>query len=364
MLNKKEKIVYLLGAGAMIDFGGPTTNELTEECKDIVKDSVLKDILPLLDETYNNSYNFETIIAVIESALDYAIASQTKGNITINNTSIIRVIFKSKLEKFDSELIWKVYVQLIETVMSNIAKYDVSNNSDKRELLHRYIEGNLQLNKLKIYTLNYDRLIPNVVGRVYDGTYKHTNNNYRLFDYNLKSFLSNKFTYFNLHGSIYLKQDLVKGYYYSVVQSSCHRCLINALHQEGGSPNEKKFFTPIITGYSKSQRIMSEPFNFGFAAFSGDCDTCDKLIIVGYSFSDPHINSVLRNYVIEKNKNIEIVDLNDDYNKVTEKIENEFRLLSEFKPTNYGATTRDGKITVYTKGFMKYMEENVREWQV
>ena len=50
-IPKKEKIVYLLGAGAMIDFGGPTTNELTEECKGIVKDSVLKDIFSNEKET-------------------------------------------------------------------------------------------------------------------------------------------------------------------------------------------------------------------------------------------------------------------------------------------------------------------------
>lgn len=359
MLNKKKKIVYLLGAGAMIDFGGPTTSYLTDECKKIVENSVLEKIIDLLDKTYDKKYNFETIIAAVEYLLDYAIATQTQGYITVNNTNIVRVLFKSVTKKIDSEKIWDVYKDLINMVIVEIAKYESEINPSNK-LLSDYLSRCQDSYKLKIYTLNYDRLIPNVMENVNDGTVKVEINKYRLFNYKLKSFISDNFTHFNLHGSIYLKQEMPRGFYYSVVQSSCPKYLKDALVQEGGSPNDKKIFSPIITGYSKSQRIMSEPFNFGFAAFSGDCDDCDHMVIVGYSFSDPHINSIIKSFIVEKNKKITIVD----YSKENNYSEIENKLASIFisnplvlEKTDYGARSKDDRINIYIKGFKKYLED-------
>lgn len=283
MLNKKEKIVYLLGAGAMIDFGGPATSYLTEECKKKVKDSILKEIIDLLDKTYNKNYNFETIIAAVEYVLDCKIAYEREGVITPQNTSILRALTKLNIDNNVSALdVWNVYNILINYVIGEIKKYDLNGNHSDRTVLKKHFYNIIDKQSVKIYSMNYDKVIYEIFKNrnIDDGTDIVYGRSFRKFNNNIKDFVKSDFTYFNLHGSIYL--DTSRGY---ITQENypCEYKNIWANFIEGGSPNDKKIFSP---------------------------------------------------------------------------------MLSEFKPTNYGATTKDGKITVYTKGFIKYMEENVREWQM
>ena len=49
MSNKK--IVYLLGAGAMLDFDGPQTSTLTNAYKSIVQKSEYNGIIDILNQT-------------------------------------------------------------------------------------------------------------------------------------------------------------------------------------------------------------------------------------------------------------------------------------------------------------------------
>ncbi len=62
---------------------------------------------------------------------------------------------------------------------------------------------------------------------------------------------------------------------------------------DGGNPNGELFFRRIIVGYSKTQRAFSQPFSFGFNAFAYDCNTCSHFFSFGYSYNDPHINTLI-----------------------------------------------------------------------
>lgn len=361
-----KRSVYLFGAGAMIEFGGPKTDELTEECIRIIKDCNWEWLIRSLNRKYGKKeYNFETIIAAIEYLLDWSIAYSREGHISVDNTNIISTLFKTRHFKTkhsipDPKDIWDIYKELINSIISRISKYDSKDKCNSNQnVLREYFGNKIREARIKVYSLNYDRLLPQIVRRkCCDGTIEEANMDYSFFGYNLSKFIKSRWSYFNLHGSIYLKQ--YSNYLYQVAQYNYPQHLEYAHSLNGGSPNENKLFSPIITGYSKSQRILSEPFNFGIGAFMVDCNKCNELYIVGYSFSDPHINSIIQNYINFDKVDVCIIDKG----KVVKRIENDLSYrLHKVKPVRKIETINDINntdnryIKLYNKGFLSFMSE-------
>ncbi len=368
------KIVYLLGAGAMIDFNGPKTAELTEDCRNLLyglNNTHFSEIIDQLDLLYGDeNYNFETIIASIEQLLNYSIATDHVYYKSIENTSVNRVIFRSEFPTLTSSSLWSCYRSLVNMIIDRVNKYDrpapldsidFNKSNNPQAILRGYFSKMMTNNSLKIYSLNYDHLIPKLLSDkcIYDGTIAMNQADSK-FEYDVLKFLNHSLTYFNLHGSIYLKQQ--PNHLYSVIQSQVPNRLDYAIPQKGGSPNELIIFSPIITGYSKSQRMMGDAFNFGFSSFFDDINTCSELIIVGYSFSDPHINSVIRTAFNLDTKKLTIVDYRDHHiiYDIENKLNEDLELDDSFK--NEGGFFRrhfhksvSGNIIVYSNGFREYM---------
>lgn len=375
-MDNRKKIVYLLGAGAMIDFGGPKTSKLTSLIKDELIKCGYSEVLVALDELYDNDYNFETVIAAIEELLNYSIAVETRGHISINNTNVIRALYECKYKGFKSTNLWNCFSRLINIIINEISKYDFIDASaldehsvhydGKFALLNQYLFKKNAQNDLKIYSLNYDRLIPNLLisRHIYDATtekdFGNSNSIGSNFEYDFMKFINNNLTYFNLHGSIYLTQD--KNQHYRVVQSTFSSNLKHALYQKGGSPNEHILFSPIITGYNKSQRILCEPFNFGFSTFLADINTCHELVIIGYSFSDPHINSVISTYLRKNISSCTIVDFkkNGDISDITHKLDFELNYIDNFYlESDELYRSSNGFIRIYTGGYSNFLKVNL-----
>lgn len=350
-----KKNVFLFGAGAMIDFGGPKTDELTDKFIDVLKESDWKWLVSSLDKSYGeNKYNFETILASIESLLDWSIASNSQGYVSVNNTSINSFLFKPNHHIPSTEIIWNNYKKLINFIIDRISVYDNFNPKDNsHNILCEYFEKKIKNARIKVFSLNYDRLLPQIIRRkCADGT-ETTNRDYAFFNYDIKGIFQSKWAYINLHGSIYLRQ--VPDNFYKVAQFKEPQHLENAHFCNGGSPNENKLFTPIIAGYSKSQRMLSEPFSFYIGALMADCNLCDELYIVGYSFSDPHINSILKNYIHLNKTKVIIIDKKEDIDDIVNIILYKFNIICTFESTEYGYRNKEGNILIYNKGFLKYM---------
>ena len=357
----EKRVVYLLGAGAMIDFGGPKTCELTNMCIDVLNNNQGEGILSSLDKTYGiGKYNFETIIAAVEHLLDWYNAKEADGYITTEDTNIIRLLFVPHFN-FTSDKLVGIYFDLINTIIKRVSCYDTYGPwNNNHNILEKYFQSRSVEGQNKIYSLNYDRLIPRVSQIDFaDGTgekYGHT-----FFDYNLKYVLYSKCSYINLHGSIYLK--MIPDFYYKIEQAFSPQYLGSAIKIKGGSPNEKLIFSPIIAGYSKSQRMLSDPFNFGLGAFMADCNLCDELVIVGYSFSDPHINSIINNYVLSRNVDITIVD-KKDASIIEKELMFKFHVVTPFRNDSGTSFNKDEKIKIYSNGFLEYMNSRLEEQQL
>jgi hypothetical protein len=361
-MNKQKhtaKQVVLLGAGAMIPFGGPSTLGLTERIR---ANSTCDTIFRIIQKDYKDSCSFETLFSAVELLLEWSFSNESNGYISSLDTSIYKSVFqKADAFKYKSrDELWETYQIVANEIMEAIKDYDffpITTGSHKGidlDYLGDFIIDCSKKSSCKIYTLNYDRLIPRIVGkRVY--VYEGIDN--QKYSYDIKKFVNHPLTHFNLHGSIYLHYDSSN----SLVLNDSPIGIGNSHLISGGNPNEHKIFLPIIAGYHKTQRILSEPFNWGAGVFMYDCNTCDELLIIGYSFGDPHINSFLECFIHTSSTNIVIVDYSQDLSlprRTINRINRVFSQNTEFEQKDDGVySNEDNKIIVYMKGFENYIKD-------
>lgn len=294
-----KKTTVLLGAGAMIPFGGPTTQELTRL---LLSNSICKKEFAPIFSRSKKTGNFEFLLSSLEYLLDWKLANEGHESYSTNPYLLLEPKY---VYQFDSiKELWEIYCEAINDILERVKEYDNYSHpfSDKLDTLSEFLIGKKQTNYLKIYSLNYDRLIPRIAKK--KGIVFYEGFNDMQYEYDLNKFNTDPYTFFNLHGSIYT--SYVSGGIVKVLDDPIK--LEHRYNIQGGNPGENKVFLPIIAGYSKSQRIMSEPFNLGIAAFMNDCNTCNRLVIVGYSFGDPYINSILNKFIRIDSTEIIIVD--------------------------------------------------------
>lgn len=323
-----KQIVILLGAGFAILWNGP----LSKNIRDIfIEDKKYKGpsgetlgeyIFKILKDFYYSNYanydkiyaNFETFLAVLEAILNYTINSTNTGGINESNTSFIPSIFdlKKQIETLlkgkneDERRIYcsEIFRHYVNLLVKEIDKYNSKaleeefkkKNSNLIKFTRFFLDRNYSV---KFYTTNYDNIVPQIISpffRMYEGLIS-SKDVIRRFNYDLNAFQNSRLSHFNLHGSIFLTHQWFDRGYETRYNKFSHKLPSIALPIKAGNPSERLLFSPIITGYNKTQRIVNKPFNLGFSAFSNDCNNCAALLTVGYSFSDPHINSILHSFV-------------------------------------------------------------------
>lgn len=353
-----KKTTVLLGAGAMIPFGGPSTKVITES---LLGHKSCEYIYKVVQHGYEEECNFESLLSALELLLEWNRSNDSTRYLTYRDTNIYRNVFQLGIpfRYHTTNEIWKIYKQVVNNIIELIKDYDYypqftgSWHGKDPSILALFISKFQENSDLKIYTLNYDRLIPNLIGNhldIYEGIEGES------FGYNLKKFSNHHLTYFNLHGSIYIDYNPYTG----IKLLGRPVELENAIKLAGGNPNEQKIFLPIIAGYYKSQRMMSQPFNFGLGAFMCDCDECETIIIVGYSFSDPHINSILSSFIKKSITQIIIVDFSSDMLLsifMKNSINRVFKTNCDFEKVDEGVYhNTNNSITIFLKGFVDYIE--------
>ena len=347
------KTILLLGAGAMIPFGGPSTKELTEL---ITHDIFTYSALQILKNRYGNGVNFETLLSNLETLLEWKLSDEYYKDVITSSVFLNPI---SNLEMTSARKLQEIHYNAINKIIERVSTYSELKRLDENDCkiirdLSDYLLGVADNSNTKVYSLNYDRLIPKLLKdkiSLYDGT----NNSY--FEYDIEKYVNHNFTYFNLHGSIYM--EYIHGGRVHLSETPVdytHRYSI-----PGGNYGEIKAFIPIIAGYSKTQRILSEPFNFGIGVFMYDCNTCDKLFIIGYSFADLYINNVIKNLVTIKKVEIVIIDYREDYSFPSNIPYNDAGIRpQDFKVFRSGIFFNSKQnVHLYVRGFQNYIIESI-----
>ncbi|WP_391203177.1 SIR2 family protein [Psychrobacillus sp. L4] len=312
----ENRITCLLGAGAAIEIGGPSSIGLTKEI--LSESEHLKELSLALDEYYGgNKYNFEDLLHLIETFLSYQYSNAIDKKYKPILGAFIRINFLTDYRKLiDDKRI--VYQKIWEA----ISKYDsdIFTNLEKSWYLDFWRKMNE--NKLDIITLNYDNTIHNALaGSITDGFLKEDDTYARL---NLDELYRKDLSkIINLHGSInfghyngtnsetankhvfeddfhelykYLKPNMARDNFFNSTRSS-------NMTQYG----EVAEITPIITGLKKADKLLVSPYNAYHNYFYESIRNNSSLLIVGYSFGDLHINNMIEKITALHGDNRKIV---------------------------------------------------------
>lgn len=305
----KGKVTLLLGAGFAQYLDGLSTKNINDIFRDDQEIMVCQTTLYAYIERecrkYNYVINFESFFALLENHLFYIHGKECKEE-SPQNADILSLLFTKDIFDDIEQLTtacgcYSVYRHYMNLLISNIKRYNnlQGDRQHKMEQFSNFIsELKNKYRYVKIYTTNYDTIVPMFFKKkielgLKDGYYH----------YNLNSFRKRRFTFFSLHGNIGVSREFAN----NIKQNNFLSFLpYNAISSEAGDIGRINLFTPIISGYNKLSHVNGKPFNFGFQALANDCSDSEIIYTMGFSFKDTHISSILATFSDKETKIISI----------------------------------------------------------
>jgi len=285
MKFKQDEIIFLFGAGISADAGVPVSSKMRDYVEGYINNKddwkKFKDLYFLIKSGVNFSYgiqgkkpifNIETLVNILnelekkESHPLYPFIGSwsVKFNEVINNNFAIISEFKKKII---GQL--KIWVNPNNLKLSNYLK--------KIEDLVKEIQF-----PIRIFTLNYDLLIEKKLRnslKIERGFEEDTR------EWNYKRFSENsdepKVYLYKLHGSIDWQRN--------------PNSQIVTYVDPNSLPNEPD----LIFGIQYKMQYI-DPYLFLISEFRHYCLKAKLIVIIGYSFSDDHINSILSQALSQK----------------------------------------------------------------
>jgi|GEM_PF-3273346 len=326
-----KKVVVLTGAGFATIWNAPSTSKLTNIIREdklfhSYTDQSLGDwIYHKLSGFYHHdvaSINFETVLNYIENLHSFFQSKFGRGRIefrnalsafleekeVLNEILAFHRIYEHKTNSYRAkmgnsfEASWsdfdyffdRVYAYYTQLVTDEIAKYSESYNSDdfitSNDGLNEFVKYLLDnFESVNWYSTNYDRIVPTVFDSDFFEGFTQNESGEYIFN-SVKTLKGGKRTYYNIHGSIYFDRNFPNG-----LQLTPD--IPNRYPSSSGFKKDQEgksiLSSNIITGLNKSSAILSSPFSEFYHRFYQDCLDCDLFIIIGYSFSDIHINKAI-----------------------------------------------------------------------
>ncbi len=336
--NSRNRTIVLMGAGSVIEFGGPKTDELTQL---LLKDKEVGEInsavyYTLKDEGIYSEINFESIIHFIDSLISYLRSDQKSGfkdiycafsKINVEFLEILAKVDDLTLQECDDiEFRDKNYERVVKLLFFNynyilipkLSQYIENPNRLNTDIFKKWYNYHAESNLFRFYTTNYDRLVPNILLDIFDGYKYEEKSRYSVSGYqpDIKKIINERNipSHYNLHGclhwSIPLFSDpaLWESHRNEIIPPSSY-----TKQFRNSEPNHANFMIPIITGYAKVRKAQIPPIRHFFYSFERDLMDADKIIIAGYSFSDDHINNIIDVALNENPKaKIDIIDYDKD----------------------------------------------------
>ncbi len=279
---RQNDIIFLLGAGASVEAGVPTSFRMMEEVELLLqKDDEWKG--------YKKLYDF------VKSSIYYGdgINGQFGNNVNYNIERLVSTL--SELERKENHIIfpfilgWKPILveraginfegisQLKRKIVGRLKeKWILLGNYDKADYYKKFIDFKEEYQyPLRVFSLNYDLCFERACNQA---TIERGFDNERLLD--VKRFEDDEdvlvdFFLYKIHGSI----DWIKNDYGLLTYSD-----------EAGniSINELE----IIFGTNYKLQYL-DPYLFSIYEFRKYCLKAKLIVVIGYSFGDEHVNGII-----------------------------------------------------------------------
>ncbi|MBI5360168.1 MAG: SIR2 family protein [Planctomycetes bacterium] len=391
------RITAFVGAGGMVEIGGLTTEELTAKVK--AKKQSIFDVTARVDVEYNfiekkdkklnaNSSHlcsFEEILHVLEMLVSYHFCFNL-GAPKNPKLPLAHFVKPIDYEYFSNlPLLLEAKRNLFKVIADEInEKYMFNFPKKENEWFSLFWKNVSKKCPLDIFTLNYDDCIEKSVD-FYEDVYISTEKNFCKFDFS-RLVATTLSRIMHVHGCIlygypYTRQsdfieedfeDLCKFSTYEEAQKTWFYRSTNTA-QSG----EEAIMGPIITGLRKTDKLLCEPYSSYYFLLHNAILQNSRLLVIGYSFGDNHVNNLLEKFsrIHGANRKIVIITLfpltTDQWHPepcVNDWLKNEnysffVRCFKERRPFGWSLKYKeqvisdDGCAHLYLCGFRKAVEQ-------
>lgn len=404
-----KRVTSILGAGAVLDFDFedfiPMTDKITQEVVklkiqglDVEESDLIKQIYDkIVDDSrkeylrfhpavrhYDPPITFEDLFDVIETLYSYSGTWKHEHY----PLPLISCLVHSDLG-YPSADYYNAMIAIVERIIEIVSAYDKKFREEEREQWYKEFWKGFG-GEVDVFNLNYDTTIEFSLQKFNDGFVPFTQGYERFEPEVLWKTEAGQPTVSHLHGC-YLYGDFnpkpVENYY-------SHRDLYKLYPDQEpfisrqwlpmNQAKEAIFYSPIITGLKKTDKICYLPHSYYHAYLAKRIIDNPSLLICGYSFGDLYVNQLLQRHKLihDTNQRVVIVDkwpdnVNEDcltlYQHFMHKISGGFMELVErvtesgmaplkaFKQLSDGCwESPNGILRLFTKGF-KHAVENQGE---
>lgn len=338
-----SRTTVIIGAGAVLDFDfngiiKPTTDNITKkvveqkiQCLDEEESDIIKQIYERIVDAsrveflrlhpdmryFEPKVTFEDLFEVIESLYSYS----GTWNHEHYPFPLISTLVHSELQYVSVDY-YRAMVTIIEKIVEIVTAYDDRFREEGKELWFKDFWKEFE-GKVDVFTLNYDTTIESSLENYIDGYVGFTQDYERFEPEVLWNADLNSATVNHLHGCIlygdtnpkptefhYSHRDLYK-FYPDVVK----RAFISNQWLPLSQTKNAVFYSPIITGLKKTDKICYMPHNFYHANLAKKIIENPSLLVCGYSFGDLYVNQLLQRHKLihGRNERVIIVDKWPEY---------------------------------------------------
>ncbi len=324
--------IIILGAGASIPFYSPklTTDYLTKVVLDTTKwnDIVIRynNSIPahatgvdvsVVQQVFHNvstahrDYNFEQILEIVDKISSFSIDPYSDSKVLHG----ILQYYKAQVS-VSSEHAWdcvpflarQIIAEEVSSLHMTCKSYDYTRLTQLQE---QFLASICDEGAVNIFTLNYDEIIFDAVAKL--GFQLGFDSNDR---FDIRSFIAADRSISFPHGhSRFSYDDYGMLYHHGSEDANKYRLSHIGLSNMSetkyltDSAYSYSFNTFISTGQQKEPTFDVNPFAAYYQKFASDCLKSNKIIVVGYSFSDSHFNRMLLNYLsISSSNKVIIID--------------------------------------------------------
>lgn len=339
-LRRKRKVTLLFGAGASIPFfadGGDylTTSYLTKQIRSIENwHSVIdklnstqpdtqcpsaENVLHLIDRIFaiNADYNFEQCAEIIDK-----IASINSDE---TDKTLLNVLLRTLGYNVHNEFCWNIVPFLFREIIAQsiMDLHDAHKVTDYDKLCRLQYDFLCDItgeySQVSIASLNYDEVL---LDSIYNEEYGHSlgitpclrdhkRGGTNLLYLDTQRFLKEDKVIYFPHGHLRLIYTDISevGYLHDVHNADNQRWNgegVTCLQSDGVFATNYNTF--ITTGQTKDDALNLFPYSVYYQRLAIDCANSDAIVIIGYSFSDQHINRLLGAFLQDPMHKLYVVD--------------------------------------------------------
>ena len=307
-MEREKRAVVLAGAGASLEFGAPSTAELTKtigqkvgddpQMRDCGGDHAYWKIFNILARYLKGGVRAVNFEHIYHCAHELLFTFEPKYIAANEYRPILQPFIRHRIT-IDEHVLRKLINRMTEFIFKELSTR-CENLRTNLDPLSSFL-NKLQRNHItRIYTTNYDDFFLQAAPNLYTGFDSEPNPARKHFDPRAFWQASDTDCIFHLHGSVHLGfarlpaegVDLGDIYWFNnrteaLRNSSYHG---SGVRRMDGSQIER---AAVITGLDKLSRLQQQPFSHYYASMTRDMMMANIIYVIGCSLGDLHLNTWL-----------------------------------------------------------------------